>query len=189
MFQLSFGKPELRITEVSIDQATRRVKVTAQPDGLMAAILRMFGISGQSSLKADALGCRVESSSFTGQVRTYSAWRNVAACTFATTKATGYLAAAFTLLITGISTLLASSGQRGGGSGGGMFSVVFFVLAAGAFVLFMIKRSIVFGILTSGGSGEMMKLKGSTEQMQELGEAVKLIESLMRGDGQEDDEE
>ncbi len=184
MFQMSFGKPEMRITEVSVDMQNLRVRITAQSDGIIAAILRLLGINGQASLTADALGCRVESSGFTGQSRTYSAWQNVAASTYAVTKATGYLAAAFTLVITGISVSLGSGGGPRGGSGSGVLGIVFLALALGAFVLFLIKRSVLFGIVTSGGTGELMKLKGSKEQMEQLREAAKVIESLMRGDGQ-----
>ena len=172
----AFGQPEMKIVELSGDAENLRVNITARKDGIIAAILEMMGISGTASIQGDVEGCTFERSSFTGQSRTYIAWSQVSATVYTIGKAVAYLATAMPLVVLAISSFI-------GGSKSGIppaLGVLFLGLAAVLIVFFFLKRSVVVGLLTSGGTVEGIKLKGSAEQMEQLKAVMKVMEMLNR---------
>lgn len=172
-----FGQPEMRIVELVADAGNLRVSIAARKDGIVQAILNLMGIAGTASIQGDVEGCTVERSSFVGQSRTYVAWSQVSTTSHNVTKATAYLASALPLLIFGLAALF---GGRSPSSLPKELGFLFLGLAGVMVILFFIKRSVVVGLLTTGGSYETIKLKGSAAQMEELKEVMKVMELLNR---------
>jgi predicted Zn finger-like uncharacterized protein len=147
-------QPIMKTKGVEVDPDAQTFRVKAASGGLMA----MLGMGSKGSFAMDSNGFRLKKSSFSMDEDTYIPRDKIASTIFVVTKP-------MELLILGLATIALF--------GLGIIFLIAYLLA---------KKRVIVGIVSDAGEPESLKLKASTEQLEDIREGMRLVEDLIQID-------
>jgi len=154
---INFFQPALKIVRVDADLDANKAKVVGQHEGLMATILRIFGIEDKNSLTFEPTGVWHQTSSFTGETKVYCPVSHISSSVYVMNKPVELLVAGLALLpLFGV----------------GLIFLIVYLFA---------KKRVTIGIITDGNTAESLRLKAKGDQLENLLDVVEVMQNLIAG--------
>lgn len=174
---LALFQATMKTDRVEAESDARRFRLKATGGNFLTAIL---GISPRASLTADAHGFRLQKTTFGSEENTYIPRNKIASTVSVVVSPVQYLIAGImNLFVAGLMLLMLAFTKADV-----TVPLVMFGLIGVVFIIlyFVSNRRVVIGVISTGGTGEVVKLKANENQLADIREGMKILEGLIRDD-------